>query len=132
MCSSDLQACGAGPSRVVEALRQGRARAAQAAHALGAAAPPMAQLHEPAGADERQARRSTVHEACMPPERGRSVAHRRPDGTTAPEAGAAARERVLLVCLRGGINRVLNAHCARMQKQRLGGVLGTLGGRNGP
>ena len=28
----------------------------------------------------------------------------RSDGTTAPEAGAAARERVLLVCLRGGIN----------------------------
>ena len=30
----------------------------------------------------------------------------------APEAGAAARERVLLVCLRGGINSVLNSHCA--------------------
>ena len=120
------------PSRVVEALRQRRATAAQAARVPGVATPPMAQWLEPAGADEQPVRPSTVHEACMPPGWGRSVAHRRPDGTTAPEAGAAARERVLLVCLRGGINRVLNAHCARMQKQRLGGVLGTVGGRNGP
>ena len=78
--------CGTGPSRVVEALRQGRARAAQAAHALGAAAPPMARWHEPAGADERTARPSTVHGARTPPERGRCVAHRRSDGTTSPRA----------------------------------------------
>ena len=50
----------------------------------------------------------------------------------APEPGAAARERVLLVCLRWGINSVLNIYCASRRKQRLGGVLGALGGRNGP
>ena len=52
----------------------------------------MAQLHEPAGADERQARRSTVHEACMPPGWGRSVAQGRSDGTTSPR-GRSRRPR---------------------------------------
>ena len=49
----------------------------------------------------------------------------------APEPGAAARERVLLVCLRWGISSVVDAHCARRQKQRVGGVLGAVGSRNG-
>jgi len=94
----------AGQSRVAEGLRLGRARAAQAARVPGVATPPMAQWLEPAGANEQPVPPSTVHGACMPPERGHSIAHRRPDGTTAPEPGAAARGRVLLVCLRWGIN----------------------------
>ena len=81
-----VHACGAGPSRVVEAVRPRRARAAQAAHAPGAAPPLMARWHEPAGSDERTARRSTVHGARTPPERGRCVAHRRSDDTTSPRA----------------------------------------------
>ena len=80
-------ACGAGPSCGVKALRQGGARAAQAAHVPQAAAPTRARWHEPAGADERTARRSTVHGARTPPERGRCVAHRRSDDcTTSPRA----------------------------------------------
>ena len=50
----------------------------------------------------------------------------------APEPGAAARERVLLVCLRWGINSVLKLGLSGRRKQRLGGVLGTVGSRNGP
>ena len=50
-------ACGAGPSCGVKALRQGGARAAQAAHVPWAAASPTAQWYEPAGADERSAGR---------------------------------------------------------------------------
>ena len=86
-------------------LRQRRARAAQAAHVPGSATQPTARWHEPAGTDERPARRSTVHGARKPPERGRCVAQGRSDGTTAPEAGAAGRERVLLVSFRGVIKR---------------------------
>jgi hypothetical protein len=93
----------AGASPHAVALRQRRARAAQAAHVTGAAPPPMAQRHEPAGAVVRPARRSTVRGACVPLERGRCVARGRSDGTRAPKAGAAAREGVLLVCSRGGI-----------------------------
>ena len=81
-----VRACGAGPSRVVEALRPRRARAVQAAHAPGAAPPLMARWHEPAGSDERSARPSIVHGACTPPERGRCVAHRRSEGTMSPRA----------------------------------------------
>jgi len=74
----------AGPSRAVEALRQGRARAAQAAHVPGAAAPPMALRHEPAGEDERPARRPASVER---------VAHR--DGAAAsPKAARTARRRL--------------------------------------
>ena len=79
-----------------------RARAAQAARVVGAAPPPMTPQHEAAGAVVRPARRSTVRGARTPPERGRCVAHWRSDGTRAPQTGAAARESVLLVCLRGG------------------------------
>ena len=75
-------ACGAGPSCGVKALRQGGARAAQAAHVPRAAPPPMALRHAPAGDNERTARRSTVHGARTPPERGRCVAQGRSDGTT--------------------------------------------------
>ena len=60
---------------------------------------PKALRHEPTGADEQPARRSSVHEARKPPERGRSVAHWRSDDTTAPGAGAPEREGVLLVSL---------------------------------
>ena len=94
----------AGASPHAVALRQRRARAAQAAHVTGAAPPPMAQRHEPAGAVVRPARRSTVRGACVPLERGRCVARGRSDGTRAPKAGAAAREGVLLVCFRGGLH----------------------------
>ena len=77
---------GAEPSRVVESLRPRRARAVQAAQVPWAAASPMAQFHEPAGANERTARRSIVHGARTPPERGRCVAQGRSDGTTSPRA----------------------------------------------
>ena len=82
-----------------------RARAAQAARVVGAAPPPMTPQHEAAGAVVRPARGSTVRGARTPPERGRCVAHWRSDGTRAPQTGAAARESVLLVCLRGGGKR---------------------------
>ena len=81
-----VRTCSAGPSRVVEALRQGCARAAQAAHVPWATASPMAQFHKHAGDNERTARPSTVHGACTPPEQGHCVAHRRSDGTTSPRA----------------------------------------------
>ena len=77
---------GARSSRVVEAPSQRRARAAQAAHAPGAAAPPMALRHEPAGADERSARPGCVRGARCSSRRGRSVAHWRSDGTTSPRS----------------------------------------------
>ena len=83
---------GAGSPRVVEALSQRRARAAQAAHAPGAAAPPMALRHEPAGADERSARPSASVERVRSSRRGRSVAHWRSDGTTRPR-GRSRRPR---------------------------------------
>ena len=44
----------------------------------------------------------TVHKARSDEERGRCVTHWCSDGTTAPHAGAPARERVLLVCFTGG------------------------------
>ena len=48
--------------------------------------PPTARWHEPAGTDERPARRSTVHGARTPPGGGPRVAHRHSDGTTSPRA----------------------------------------------
>ena len=78
-----VRTCSAGPSRVVEALRQGCARAAQAAHVPRAAAPPMALRRVPAGEDERQARRPASVE--RPPHR---------DGAAAsPTAARTARRR---------------------------------------
>ena len=72
----------------------------------------------------------------MEPVRHRNGADASPNAARtarrAPEAGAAARERVLVVCLRGGINSVFNSHCARGETNALGGVLGTMGGRHGP
>ena len=56
---------------------------AQAAHVAGAAPPPMAQRHAPAGAVVRPARRSTVRGACMPPERA----------PASPTGARTARER---------------------------------------
>ena len=90
-----VRACGAGPSRVVEALRQGRARAAQAAHVPRAAAPPMALRREPAGEDERPARRSSVRGGPSSSRRGRCVTHCRPE----PER--TRRDGALLACFRG-------------------------------
>ena len=107
---------GAGSPRVVEAPRQRRARAAQAAHAPGAAAPPMALKHEPAGEDERSARPT----ASMEPVSHRNGAAASPTGTRttrrAPGAGAAARERVLLVSLQGVIKRGRYCECRPRQK----------------
>ena len=94
--------------------------------------PPTARWHEPAGTDERPARRSTVHGARTPPGGGPESPTGARTARRASEPGAAARERVLLVCLRRGINSVLPFKCAMTQNQRLGGVLGTVGGRNGP
>ena len=105
-----------------------RARAVQAAQVPWAAASPMAQFHEPAGANERTARRSIVHGARTPPGGGPASPTGARTARRAREPGAAARERVLVVCLRWGINSVLNPG----RKQRLGGVLGTVGGRHGP
>ena len=48
--------------------------------------PPTARWHEPAGTDERPARRPTVHGARTPPGGGPRVAHRHSDGTTSPRA----------------------------------------------
>ena len=87
------------------ALRQRRARACTGCACGRAAPPPMAQRHEPAGAVMRPARRSTVRGACMPPERGRCVAHRRSTGTRAPQIGGAA-PGVLLVSYRGRLSNV--------------------------
>ena len=92
---------GAGSPRVVEALSQRRARAAQAAHAPGAAAPPMALRHEPAGADERSARPGCVRGARCSSRRGRSVAHWRSDGTTRPR-GRSRRPRARAVGIFAG------------------------------
>ncbi len=107
----------------MEALRQGRARAAQAAHVPWVAASPMAHYHEPAGTDEQPARRSTVHGACTPPKRCRWVAQGRSDGTTSARAGAAWRDRVLLVCPEGGIKRGSNQRLTRGRKRPLGSLL---------
>ena len=96
--------CRIGRSRVVETLRQRRARAAQAAQAPWAAAPSMALWHEPAGEDERLAGRPPSVERVPHRDGGRCVTHRRSDGTSPPQAGAPARERVLLACSEGGIN----------------------------
>ena len=46
----------------------------------------------------------TVHKVRFSSERGRCVTHWRSDGTTEPEAGGAARERVLLACFTRGDN----------------------------
>ena len=115
-------ACGAGPSCGVKALRQGRARAAQAAHVPWVAASPMAHYHEPAGTDEQPARRSTVHGACTPPKRCRWVAQGRSDGTTSARAGAAWRDRVLLGCPEGAKTRIEHKS-ARGRKRALGSLL---------
>ena len=102
-----VRACRAGPSRVAEALRQGCARAAQAAHVPRAAAPPMALRREPAGEDERPARRSSVRGAPSSSRRGRCVAHCRSDGTTPPGAGAPeARRRAVGIFARGNKTRM--------------------------
>jgi hypothetical protein len=95
--------CRAGRSRVVEVLRQRRARAAQAAHVPRAAAPPEALWHGSVATDRRPARR---------PPSVKYASHRNgaaaspPDARTArrePHTGAPAREGVLLVCFtRGG------------------------------
>ena len=90
----------------MKALRQGGARAAQAAHVPRAAPSPMALRHAPAGDNERTARRSTVHGACTPPKRCRWVAQGRSDGTTSARAGAAWRDRVLLGCPEGAKTRI--------------------------
>ena len=114
----------AGPSRAAEALRQGRARAVQAAHVPRAAAPPMALRHEPAGEDERPARRSSVRGARCSSRRGRCVAHFRSDGTPLPGAGAPEREGVLLVSLQGVIKtRMINPSAAPGRNQCLSGLV---------
>ena len=83
----------------------------------------MAHYHEPAGTDEQPARRSTVHGACTPPKRCRWVAQGRSDGTTSARAGAAWRDRVLLVCPEGGIKRGSNQRLTRGRKRPLGSLL---------
>ena len=51
----------------------------------------------------------------------------------APEPGAAARERVCCwYVLRWGVNSVLEGHVWACKKQRLAGVFGAVGSRNGP
>ena len=74
--------CRNGRSRVVETLRQRRARATQAAQAPWAAAPSMALWHEPSGKDERPAGR--------PPSAER-YPHR--DGAAASPTGARTARR---------------------------------------
>ena len=85
----------------MEALRQRRARVVQAAHVPRAAAPTRARCHEPVGADEQPARRSTVHGARKPPERGRRVAHGRSDGTTSARGRNPGRARAVGIFERG-------------------------------
>ena len=105
--------CRAGRSRVAEVLRQRRARAAQAAHGPWAAAPPTALWHGSVAADRRPARRppSVKH---VPMRNGAAAS---PTGARTarrgPHAGAPARERVLLVCLLGGVRPSMKVGVSR-------------------
>jgi len=56
--------------------------------------------------DERPARRPPSVERVPHRDGGRCVTHRRSDGTSPPQAGAPARDGVLLACSEGGITRV--------------------------
>ena len=107
--------------RVVEALSQRRARAAQAAHAPGAAAPPMALRHEPAGDDERSARPSASVEPVATGT-GPQRRPRRSDGTTRPR-GRSRRPRARAVGIfAGGDKTSMKAECRSRQKTALGGL----------
>ena len=95
--------CGrAGPSPHAMALRQRRARACTGC-ACGRSCPA---THGTAARAcwGRRATSTTLHRpwSLYATGTGPRVAHGRSDGTRAPQTGAAARERVLLVCSRGG------------------------------
>ena len=97
--------CGrAGPSPHAMALRQRRARACTGC-ACGRSCPA---THGTAARAcwGRRATSTTLHRpwSLYATGTGPRVAHGRSDGTRAPQTGAAARERVLLVCSRGGIH----------------------------
>ena len=78
----------------------------------------MALRHEPVVADGRPGRRPPPVERVPHRDGGRCVTHRRSDGTTPPEAGAPARQRVLLACSEGGITRGIERKRVRSASPR--------------
>ena len=101
---------------------------ARAAHAPGAAAPPMALRREPAGEDERSARPPAAHGARKPPERGRCVAHSRSDDATSPRSRSRRpRARAVGIFAGGDIKRGRYCECRPRQKTVRGRPCNLLG-----
>ena len=82
----------------------------------------------------RRANSTTLHRPWSPYATGTGPL-RRPQALARhdePQSPERRRERVLLVCLRGGLTPGSETSTVRRGRQRLGGVPRTVGGRNGP